>query len=231
MSTIVSATTDDLTAPASAPTLTLSASGTTVSLSWTSVTKATKYYIYWNNSSSAVSAQTVYDFTTTGTTYSHTGRTSGYTYYYQVAAVNDAGIGPRSTVQYVTVPALGSLSLVPSGAVAVTVGTSSNFTAQVQYLSSSTDIDYFYAYLSSSSTYKIRTYDTYKYASSLTSANYTPTTDAKYWLYIAGGSDTSYVDYYDDSSFSPTTSGYYVFKVMTYYSSTSAGYHGLGIYK
>ncbi len=53
-----------------------------------------RYHIYW--SESATGPWTKIDTLSAGLVYAHTGLTNGHTYYYQAAAVNAAGEGPRT---------------------------------------------------------------------------------------------------------------------------------------
>ncbi|PKK81084.1 MAG: hypothetical protein CVT47_04265, partial [Thermoplasmata archaeon HGW-Thermoplasmata-2] len=68
-----------------------------VSLSWSAPenggSNITGYKIYWGTSSPPT---TVITLTGTATTYTHTGRTNGVPYYYQVSAVNGVGEGTKS---------------------------------------------------------------------------------------------------------------------------------------
>ncbi len=72
-----------------------------VSLSWAAPlsnggASILRYHVYW--SESATGPWTMIDTLNTGLVYAHTGLTNGHTYYYQVAAVNVAGEGPRTPV-------------------------------------------------------------------------------------------------------------------------------------
>ena len=76
-----------------APTLTATASGaTTINLAWNTVDEANTYELWaWDdvNEWQELGAGTL---TSTSTSYSHTGLTSGKTYYYQIRAVNESGV-------------------------------------------------------------------------------------------------------------------------------------------
>ena len=73
----------------SVPTLTAVGGESAVQLSWTTVSDAVHYELWtWT---SAGGFQQLDDGALTGTTYSHTGLTSGTTYYYWVRAVNGSG--------------------------------------------------------------------------------------------------------------------------------------------
>lgn len=83
------------TAPTSYPSgISASASNASVALSWSSVSGATSYKIYYSTSSSVSSSSS--SVTTTSTSYTHSGLTNGNSYYYKIAAVNSAGEGPTS---------------------------------------------------------------------------------------------------------------------------------------
>ena len=106
------------TAPA-APNLTAVADGTTaINLSWNSVTGANTYILY-----SATSADGTYSniatVTAPTTSYAHTGRTEGTTYYYKVIARNSSGLaGDYSSVASATT--VGSAPTAPTDLIATT---------------------------------------------------------------------------------------------------------------
>ena len=77
----------------------LSASGAnnTVTLTWNSVSGATSYTIYWDNSSGIDSTDTAIT-SITNDNYTHSNMDNGSTYYYRVAAVNSSGTGTLSSV-------------------------------------------------------------------------------------------------------------------------------------
>jgi len=77
----------------------LSASGANniVTLKWNSVTGATSYTIYWDNSSGIDSSDTAIT-SITNDNYTHSNMDNGSTYYYKVAAVNSSGTGTLSSV-------------------------------------------------------------------------------------------------------------------------------------
>ncbi len=76
-----------------APTLTAQASGaSTINLSWGPVTGAARYELWaWDNENEWQRLDGGETTPLTATSYSHTGLTSGRTYYYQVRAINDSG--------------------------------------------------------------------------------------------------------------------------------------------
>ncbi|MGO8671962.1 MAG: choice-of-anchor tandem repeat GloVer-containing protein, partial [Capsulimonadaceae bacterium] len=75
--------------------LTATPGDTQVSLSWSSSSGATSYYVYRGTATGGESATPV--GTATGTTYTDTGLTNGVAYYYKVAAVNGGGTSAESS--------------------------------------------------------------------------------------------------------------------------------------
>ena len=67
-----------------------------MSISWTSVSGATSYNIYWSTTS-GVTKTTGTKITGATSPYTHTGRTNGTTYYYVVTAVNGYGESSESS--------------------------------------------------------------------------------------------------------------------------------------
>ena len=67
-----------------------------VTISWTSVSDATSYNIYWSTTS-GVTKTTGTKLTGATSPYTHTGRTNGTTYYYVVTAVNSYGESSESS--------------------------------------------------------------------------------------------------------------------------------------
>ena len=98
-----------------------------VSLSWAAPlsnggASILRYHVYW--SESATGPWTMIDTLNTGSVYAHTGLTNGHTYYYQVAAVNVAGEGPRTTIVSATprtVPSAPTLTSATGGTGNVTL--------------------------------------------------------------------------------------------------------------
>ncbi|MGD0817078.1 MAG: fibronectin type III domain-containing protein, partial [Methanomassiliicoccales archaeon] len=117
--------------PFSTPTvpLSLSAMGgnSGVSLGWAAPfsnggASISRYHIYW--SESATGPWTMIDTLSAGLVYAHTGLTNGHTYYYQVAAVNAAGEGPRTATASATprtVPSAPAISSATGGVGNVTL--------------------------------------------------------------------------------------------------------------
>lgn len=77
----------------------LSASGAnnTITLTWNSVSGATSYTLYWDNSSGIDSSDTAIT-SITNDNYTHSNMDNGSTYYYKVVAVNSSGTGTLSSV-------------------------------------------------------------------------------------------------------------------------------------
>jgi len=77
----------------------LSASGAnnTITLTWNSISGATSYTLFWDNSSGIDSTDTAITYITNDN-YTHSNMDNGSTYYYKVAAVNGSGTGTLSSV-------------------------------------------------------------------------------------------------------------------------------------
>lgn len=60
-------------------------------ITWSSISGATNYVIYWDTSSGVDSGDNQIDTASTSTTYEHTGLTNGVTYYYRVVATGAWG--------------------------------------------------------------------------------------------------------------------------------------------
>jgi PKD repeat protein len=128
-----------VTAPAAPAGLTATGGSTQAVLSWTASTGATSYDIY-RSTTSGGEGSTPYQTGITSTTFTDTGLTSGTTYYYQVAAVNSAGIGAKSTEASATptAPAPLTISAGPSesgneGSTISFAGTASGGTGALSY--------------------------------------------------------------------------------------------------
>ena len=87
------------------PNLSVSAGNAEVTLTWSAVTGATSYNLYHAESEQGLVGATAVSHSSTTLSYTHSGLTNDRTYYYQVAAVNSGGEGPRSTTQH-AVPSL-----------------------------------------------------------------------------------------------------------------------------
>ena len=107
--------------PFSVPTIPLSLSATGgnggTSLAWAAPfsnggASISRYHIYW--SESATGPWTMIDTLSSGTVYGQSGLTNGHTYYYQVAAVNAAGEGPRTATVFAIPRTVPSSPLVSS---------------------------------------------------------------------------------------------------------------------
>ena len=90
--------------PAAPTGLTATPDDETVSLSWDATPYADTYEVYWGTSA-GVTPLTGTLIAVATTSYEHTGRTNGTTYYYVVRAENVAGEGPTST-EVLAVPAI-----------------------------------------------------------------------------------------------------------------------------
>ena len=144
-------------------------------ITWNAVTGATQYRVYWGTSSGVTTASNLLTPTTT-TDYGHTGVVAGFTYYYRVAAMNAAGVGPLSSEVSVTIPtppgvpsnvavvyqAAQSWNYVTWNAVAgateyrVYWGTSSGVTTASNLLTPTTTTDYGHTGVLAGSTYYYR---------------------------------------------------------------------------
>ena len=69
-------------------------SSSSITVSWSSVSNVTGYYIYRSSSSSGTYSQVD---TSPSTSYTNTGLSASTTYYYKVAAYNSSGTGPQSS--------------------------------------------------------------------------------------------------------------------------------------
>lgn len=84
------------TAPDAPASLQATAGDGEVTLSWTASTNATGYTLYWNTTGSVTTSDAQVDVGLV-TTYPHGGLANGSTYYYRIAANNDAGSSGLST--------------------------------------------------------------------------------------------------------------------------------------
>ena len=85
--------TSTLSAPAN---MTATATTGTVSLNWDAVSGATSYTLYWATSSGITSSSSAITSISTDN-YTHASLSNGSTYYYKVAAIDDAGTGTLSS--------------------------------------------------------------------------------------------------------------------------------------
>jgi len=103
-------------APVVIPTVPASLTATpgsgSVTLSWTAVSGATSYNVYQSTTSGGEGSAPV-AIGITGTTYTATGLTNGKPYYFEVAAVNSAGIGAISSEATATPSYMAGLPGVP----------------------------------------------------------------------------------------------------------------------
>ena len=125
----------------SAPTgVTATAGNGQVNISWTSVSDATSYNIYWSTSTGVT--KTSGTKLTGGTSpYTHTGRTNGTTYYYVVTAVNSYGESSESS-QVSGIPSTTTTSdtTAPSSpSVSINSGATSSTSTSVTLTLSATD--------------------------------------------------------------------------------------------
>lgn len=103
-------------APAAPTGVTATAGNTQVSITWSSVTGAISYNVYWSTTS-GVTKLNGSKFTSVTTPYVHTGLTNGATIYYVVTAVNSAGESVES-LQTGATPAT-TIPAAPTGVAAV----------------------------------------------------------------------------------------------------------------
>jgi fibronectin type 3 domain-containing protein len=95
-------------------------SPSSIYISWTSVSGASEYRVYWANNSGG---DYVYVATTYDTFYTDTGLSSNTTYYYKVSAVNDYGEGARS--DYASATTFGTVPAAPTNVTATAQSSSS----------------------------------------------------------------------------------------------------------
>ncbi len=99
----------------------------TVNLTWSYFgSGATRFIVYYSTSNNVTESSTKVETTDTTMAFTHTGLTNGTTYYYRVAAANDAGRGLLSTT---------SVAAGPDAWTAATSGTANTLNS-VRYLNS-----------------------------------------------------------------------------------------------
>ena len=103
-------------------------SSSSISISWSSVSGATGYYIYRSSSASGTYSQVG---TSSSTSWTNTGLSASTTYYYKVAAYNSAGTGSQSSYDYATTQASGGGITVPSAPTGVTASRSPRSSQEV----------------------------------------------------------------------------------------------------
>jgi hypothetical protein len=84
-----------------------------ITVAWPAVSGATSYNVYWGTSS-GVTTQNGIKVTVSANGFSHTGLTPNSTYYYVVAAVNNAGEGGASPTVHATASDIGVSKMCPS---------------------------------------------------------------------------------------------------------------------
>jgi fibronectin type 3 domain-containing protein len=97
--------TPTVTTPTAPTALTAAAASGQVTVSWTAVSGATSYNVYYATSAGVTVATGTKVSVTTGTTYTLTSATSGATYYFLVTAVNSAGESTTATANATLSPA------------------------------------------------------------------------------------------------------------------------------
>jgi len=178
------------------------ASSSSITISWSSVSPASGYYVYRSSSSSGTYSNIG---STSSTSYTNTGLSASTTYYYRVSAFNGSMESSQSSYTYAT-----TLSSSSSGSISLT----SNSWYSNTLSAGATHSYRFYAY--SGSAYTISWED---------SDNSSYTADVKAGLKREGNS--TYVVSMTDSNpitFYPTTSGYYIIDVQGYSNSSSGSY-------
>lgn len=162
--------------PGSAPTTPTGVSATAadkqVTVSWTAVTGATSYNIYWSNSTGVTKTNGT-QITGAASPYIHTGLTNGTTYYYVVTAVNSYGESGESS-QVNAMPSSGTDVTAPSNT------TAADFTNSGESSTSSTSVT---LAISATDTVGVTAYYTSETSS-------TPSASASGWTAIT--STTSY---------------------------------------
>ncbi|NLI92399.1 MAG: hypothetical protein GX434_09430, partial [Peptococcaceae bacterium] len=181
-----------LTAPSNLTATVLSASQ--ISLSWSSVSSATTYYIYRSTSYSGTYSLVT---SSSSTGYTDSGLSSYTTYYYKVMAVNGSGTSDYSSVAYATTSNTGYPS-VPTGLSATALGTDQIYLTW----GSASLAAYYYVYKSTSYS------GTYYLVTSTSSTSYTETglsTYTTYYYKIMAVNSTGSSDYSSIVSATTTT--------------------------
>src|SRR5215472_11566400 len=83
--------------PAAPGAVTVTAGDGQIMLTWSPVSSATSYNIYWSNTSGVTSSNGTAMSGLTSTQYTHASLTNGLNYYYVVTAVNSAGESAASS--------------------------------------------------------------------------------------------------------------------------------------
>jgi len=141
------------TTPPSVPTsvTAVANSVSSITVSWSSVTGATGYYIYRSESADGTYAQV--GTYTTATSYTNTYLSSGTTYYYKVAARNNGGIGTQSSYAYaITPPGTPTVTATANSESSITVSWGSVIGATEYYIYRSTNSYYNYDSIGTSET-------------------------------------------------------------------------------
>lgn len=112
------------TLPAAPSGVTATAGGAQNTISWSAVSGATSYKLYWSTTNGAGTGGTLIAGATSP--YTHTPLTAGTPYYYVVSAVNSAGEGPAST--QVNATPLATPPAAPGGVAAVAGNTQNTVT-------------------------------------------------------------------------------------------------------
>ena len=98
------------------------AGNTQVGLTWNAVSGATSYTVKWSTTSGGGSGYLIAQAGLTATSYTHTGRTNGTTYFYVVTASGVGGEGP-SSAQVSATPSAPAFSTQDIGAITLPAGT------------------------------------------------------------------------------------------------------------
>jgi fibronectin type 3 domain-containing protein len=188
------------------------ASSSSITVSWSAVSGATIYYVYWATSSSGPYSS--YAGYSESTSFIHTGLSANTTYYYKVLAYNSYGASEQSSYAYATTSS--STPAAPSTGSSLTQGYWTNGT-----ISSSSSTQYYYFYATSGSSYTVKWNDSYE-------GDNTKTCDVKvsaYW-YSNNTSIFSNEDhgYTNGKTFTASRTGYVMLKVEPYFSSDTGSF-------